>query len=120
MFQNKKLKRNATSAIAEVTKVALLIVLCPSLQLAKSLFKSMTYRLPFLGPISMQLQHEIGKIIAKHTNGKIKVKIIQSTLKLIRFFESKKIKRYNVGQMWSITFIARATATTLVRLPKIC
>ena len=33
MFQNKKLKRNATFAIAEVAEVALLIVLCPPLVL---------------------------------------------------------------------------------------
>ena len=31
MFQNKKLKRNATYAIAEVAEVALLITLCPPL-----------------------------------------------------------------------------------------
>ena len=31
MFENKKLKRNATSTIAEVAEVALLIALCPPL-----------------------------------------------------------------------------------------
>ena len=31
MFQNKNLKRNATSAIVEVAEVAPLIALCPSL-----------------------------------------------------------------------------------------
>ena len=36
------------------------------------------------------------------------------------FFESKKVKHYYIGQMWSIIFIAHAAATTLVRMPEIC
>ena len=35
MFQNKKVKREATFAIAEVAEVALLIALCPSLCLQR-------------------------------------------------------------------------------------
>ena len=36
MFQNKKLKHNATSAIVEVAKVALLIALCPPLNFSST------------------------------------------------------------------------------------
>ena len=52
--------------------------------------KHLTCRLPFLGPISMQVQHEIGKYFAKNTNGKIKVRVIHDTFKLKSFFSSQR------------------------------
>ena len=58
---------------------------------------------------------------ANNTNGKIKVGIIHDTFKLKSFFfRVKERQAYYIGQMWSITFIARAAATTLVRLLEIC
>ena len=82
--------------------------------------KHLTCRLPYLGPISMQVQHEIGNYFAKNTNGKIKVRVIHDTFKLKSFFRVKEGQHYYIGQMWSIIFIAHAAATTLVRLPEIC
>ena len=52
--------------------------------------KHLTCRLPFLGPISMQVQHKIGNYFAKNTNGKIKVKDIHDTFKLKSFFRVKE------------------------------
>ena len=82
--------------------------------------KHLTCRLPFLRPTSMQVQYEIGNFFTKNTNGKIKVRLIHDTFKFKSFFESKKVKHYYIGQMWSIIFIALAVATALVRLPEIC
>ena len=52
--------------------------------------KHLTCRIPFLGPISMQVQHEIGNYFAKNTNGKIKVRVIHDTFKLKSFFRVKE------------------------------
>ena len=52
--------------------------------------KHLTCRLPYLGPISMQVQHEIGNYFAKNTNGKIKVRVIHDTFKLKSFFRVKE------------------------------
>ena len=52
--------------------------------------KHLTCRLPFLGPISMQVLHEIGNYFAKNTNGKIKVSVIHDTFKLKSFFRVKE------------------------------
>ena len=52
--------------------------------------KHLTCRLPFLGPISMQVQHEIGNYFAKNTNGKIKDRVIHDTFKLKSFFLSQR------------------------------
>ena len=43
--------------------------------------KHLICRFPFLGPISMQVLHEIGNLFAKNTNGKIKVRVIHDTFK---------------------------------------
>ena len=80
----------------------------------------LTCRLPCLGPISMQVQPEIGNYFAKNTNGKIKVRVIHDTFKLKSFFRVKEgqalLHRSNV--VYHIH--CSCAATTLVRLPEIC
>ena len=82
--------------------------------------KHLTCRLFWGGPISMQVQHKIGKFFTKNTNGKIKVRVIHDIFKLKSFFRVKEgqalLHRLNVVHH---IFIALAVATTLVRLPEI-
>ena len=52
--------------------------------------------------------------------GKSKLDLFMTHSNSKVFFESKKVKHYYIGQMWSIIFIALAVATALVRLPEIC
>ena len=71
----------------------------------------------------MQVQHEIGNLFAKNTNGKIKIRVIHDPFKLKSAFRVKEDQvLLHIGQMRSTStiFIAYAAATTLMRLSEIC
>ena len=76
--------------------------------------KHSTNRLLYLGPMSMQIQHEISNFFCKKYKGKNQI------FKLKSFFlvkEGQALPHWR--PMWSIILIGFAAATTLMRLPEI-